>query len=130
MISAKLITCQAGPTWQGLGDGGRRRRPLATAESPLEATGAAAGGTRRLPALPRIQGSQREAAGAVELAGVELAAAAGVWPRAGSWLQLAKDKGERKIRGGSSRGVQQRQRRLGGGFAGDGRAVEIHGGRS
>ena len=77
-----------------------------------------------MPALPRIQGSQREAAGAAELA-----AAAGVRPWAGSWLQLAKDKGERGIRGGSSRGVQQRQRRLGGGSAGDGRAVEIHGGR-
>ena len=31
-----------------------------------------------MPALPRIQGSQREAAGAAELAGAELAAAAGV----------------------------------------------------
>ena len=129
VISAKLITYQAGPTWQGSGDGARRRQPLAMAESPLEATEAAARGTRRLPVLPRIQGSQREAAGAAELTGAELAAAAGVRPQAGSWLQLAKDKGERRIRGGSSRGVQQRKRRLGGGSAGDGRAMEIPGGR-
>ena len=36
-----------------------------------------------MPALPRIQGSPREAAGAAELAGAELTAAAGARLRAG-----------------------------------------------
>ena len=48
-----------------------------------------------MPALPRIQGSPREAAGAAELAGAELTAAAGARARAAAGLRSTRKRAGR-----------------------------------